>query len=72
MKYFRDKKLSSANFARQKATHHGALPCYSSFSLDDQTKDLNPPYAIRLASKPEFEDSIKSAILGSAATFSFA
>jgi hypothetical protein len=50
----------------------GATVCYPAFAPDDRTSDRNPPYAIRFASKPEFDESINWAILGSAATFSFA
>jgi hypothetical protein len=45
---------------------------YPALALDDGTNDWNPPYAIRFASKPEFDELIKSAIRGSVATFSFA
>ena len=44
---------------------------YPALALD-RTNDWKPPYAIRSASKPEFEEFIRSAILGSDATFSFA
>ena len=47
-----------------------AAICYPALALDDRTNDWKPPYAIRSASNPEFEEFTISTILGSAATFS--
>ena len=44
---------------------------HPALAFHDPTNDLNPPYVIRAASKPELDELIKSAILGSAATFLF-
>jgi hypothetical protein len=60
------------DFKTRAARVSGAMACYPAFAPDDRTSGRNPPYAIRFASKPEFDESINLAILGSAATFSLA